>query len=366
VLLVGGGTGGHVSPLLALAEALRGIDPEVRFLFLGGRRGLEARLVPAAGIPFHATPLASLRDPESRLAFITSVLRVPLAFVDAFVRIAFFRPRVCCTSGGFVSIPIALAARLLRVPVYLWEGNAIPGRANRLLAGWCTKVGVTFDQARRWLPAHRAVLTGTPIRSTILRWTREEGRRAFGIPATATLVTVSGGSQGSEKINDAVLGALTRILPKTHVLHVTGESSAARAEAKRGTLPADLKTRYIVRARLADDMGAALAAADLVIGRAGSSSIAEPLALGVPCVLVPLGVAMDAHQDANARSAVEAGAATSLRESELDEGRLTAIVTGLLQDVPRLERMAAKARAAGRPDAAHVIAADLLSIGGCS
>jgi UDP-N-acetylglucosamine--N-acetylmuramyl-(pentapeptide) pyrophosphoryl-undecaprenol N-acetylglucosamine transferase len=366
VLLVGGGTGGHVSPLLAITEALREADPEVRFLFLGGRRGLEGRLVPAAGIPFHATPLPSLRDPESRVAFITSVLRVPLAFVDALVRIAIFKPGVCCTSGGFVAIPIALAARALRVPVYLWEGNAIPGRANRLLAAWCARVGVSFDQARRWLPAKRAVLTGTPIRQSILRWTRDAGRQAFAIPETAALVTITGGSQGSEKVNDAVFGALARVLPKAHLLHVTGESSLAKAEAKRATLPAHLQAKYIVRARLGDEMGAALAAADLVVGRAGASSIAEPLALGVPCVLIPLGVAMDAHQDANARSAVEAGAAASLRESELDSDRLTAVVTGLLQDTARLQRMSSAARAAGRPDAARTIAADLRAIGGCA
>ena len=322
--------------------------------------------MPAAGIPFHATPLPSLRDPESRFAFVSAAARLPIAFVDAFVRTAIFRPDVLCTSGGFIAIPIALAARLLRVPIYLWEGNAIPGRTNRMLAGWSRRVGVSFDQARRWLPARRAVLTGTPIRSSILRWTRADGRRAFDIPASAALVTITGGSQGSEKINDAILSALARILPKTHVLHVTGEASFARAEAKRTALPAELRPRYVVRARLGDDMGAALAAADLVVGRAGASSIAEPLALGVPLVLIPLGVAMDAHQDANARSAVEAGAATRLPESELDDGRVVAVVTGLLQDAPRLERMSAAARAAGQPDAARAIATDLVQIGGCA
>jgi len=366
VLLVGGGTGGHVSPLLAIAEALRAIDPEVRFLFLGGRRGLEGRLVPAAGITFHATPMASLRDPESRLALIGSIVRLPLAFVDAFVRIAIFRPRVCCTSGGVISIPIAIAARLLRVPVYLWEGNAIPGRANRLLAGWCTKIGVSFDQARRWLPHGRTVVPGTPIRASILRWSRDEGRRAFGIPDTAKLVTVSGGSQGSQRINDAIFGALARVLRNAHVLHITGESTFAKAEAKREALSAELRDRYVVRARLDDDMGGALAAADFVVGRAGSSSIAEPLALGIPCVLVPLGVAMDAHQDANARSAVEAGAAISMRESELDADRFTAQINGLLGDAARLARMAKAARAAGRPDAAREIARDVRALGGCA
>jgi len=212
VLLVGGGTGGHVSPLLAIAEALREIDPDVGFLFLGGRRGKEAELVPAAGIPFHATPMPSLRDPDSRLALLRTLVGVPLAFFDALARLVRFRPDVCCTTGGVVAIPVTLAARFILVPVYLWDGNALPGRATRLLASFCSRIGVSYEQARRSLPRGRTVLAGTPIRASLLKWTRERGRETFAVPADAMLVVVSGGSQGSERINDALWSALGRIL----------------------------------------------------------------------------------------------------------------------------------------------------------
>jgi len=365
VLLVGGGTGGHVSPLLAIAEALREIDPEVGFLFLGGRRGREAELVPAAGIPFHATPMPSLRDPDSRLAFLRTLGSAPLAFVDALAALWRFRPDVCCTTGGIVAIPVTLAARVLGVPVYLWDGNALPGRATRLLSTFSSRIGVSYEQARRTLPRGRTVLAGTPIRASLLKWTRERGRDAFAVPAEAKLVVVSGGSQGSERVNDALWSALGRLVRHAYVLHITGDKQGARAESRRANLPPELRDHYIVRTFLGDEMGGALAAADLAIGRAGASSIAEPLAFGVPLLLIPFGAAMEGHQDANARAMVETGAALSMREGELDGDRFTAQVSGLLDNPDRLSRMANAARTAGRPQAAQEIARELLSLGGC-
>jgi len=366
VLLVGGGTGGHVSPLLAIAEALREIDPDVGFLFLGGRRGKEAELVPTAGIPFHATPMPSLRDPDSRLALLRTLVGVPLAFFDALAQLLRFRPDVCCTTGGIVAIPVTLAARLILVPVYLWDGNALPGRATRLLASFCSRIGVSYEQARRSLPRGRTVLAGTPIRASLLKWTRERGRETFAVPADAMLVVVSGGSQGSERINDALWSALGRILRRAYILHISGEKHGARAEARRANLAPEVRDRYIVRSFLGDEMGGALAAADLVIGRAGASSIAEPLAFGRPLLLIPFGAAMEGHQDANARAMVEAGAAISMREGELDGDRFTAQVSGLIDNPDRLRRMANAARAAGRPQAAQEIARELLALGKCS
>jgi UDP-N-acetylglucosamine:LPS N-acetylglucosamine transferase len=187
----------------------------------------------------------------------------------------------------------------------------------------------------------------------------------MGVPADAALVVVTGGSQGSERVNEAVFGALARILKHAYVLHVTGEAHIAKANARYQSLPADIRERYLPRAYLRDEMGAVLAAADLVVGRAGSSSISEPLAFGTPLVLIPFGAAMEGHQEANARAAVDTGAAVIIREGELDPDRLTAQVTGLLNDRTRLERMTQAARKAGRPDAARDMARDILALGGC-
>ena len=366
MLLVGGGTGGHVSPLLAIAEAVRELSPEARFLFLGGRGGLEADLVRAAGLDFHATPMPSLRDPDSGLSLVARAVLLPPAALDAFVRIERFRPSVCCTSGGLVALPIVVAARIAGVPVYIWEGNVVPGRTNRLLARLSDRVGATFPGSLRLLPRGRTAVSGNPVRRSLLRWSRESGRAALGLPAGEAVAFVTGGSQGSERINAAVAAALPRLVRRAIILHHTGAAYLGRAEAGREALPAAARERYRPYGFLRDEMGAALASADVVVGRASSSSIAEPLAFGVPLVLVPFGAAADAHQSANARAVEEAGAAIAIRESELDADRLAAVVLGLLDDASRLARMREAARRAGRPDAALDIGREVLRLGRCT
>ena len=333
---------------------------------MGGRRGLEADLVAKAGLPFHQLPLASLRDPDSRVALVTNNLAIPVAFATALVRLARFKPSVCLTSGGAIAYPVILAARALRVPVYLWEGNVVPGRANRALARWAARIGATFPGTERYLPAHKTVLAGNPIRRSLLRWTREMGRERLAITGDDAVILVTGGSQGSERVNDALAGALTRLLQKAIVIHHTGPAHLARLEAKKRVLPEELRERYRPYGFLNEEMGAALAAADLIVGRAGSSSIAEPLAFGVPLVLIPFGASMGGHQAANARSIVDLGAAALITEGELSADRLSAVVMGLLNDPPRYLRMREAAKRAGRPDAAVDLARDVLRLGACT
>lgn len=364
MLLAGGGTGGHVSPLLAVAEVLRERDPDVGLFFLGGRRGLEGELVPASGIPFHATPMPSLRDPDSRLSLLTRGLLLPLAFVDALVQVIRSRPSACFTTGGLVSFPVVLAAAAWRVPILIWTGDVIPGRANRALARFARTVATTFPGAERQLPRGKALLTGNPIRRSLLRWRRPEGRTVLRLDH-GDVVLVSGGSQGSERINEVVLGALPQLLRRVTVLHLTGGAHLGRAEARKAALAPELAERYHPYAFLRDEMGAALASADLVVGRASSSSIAEALAFGIPLVLIPFRAAAEAHQDANARAIEELGAALVIRESQLDAERLAAAVIGLFNDPPRLARMSAAARALGKPAAAETVASELVRLGGC-
>jgi UDP-N-acetylglucosamine--N-acetylmuramyl-(pentapeptide) pyrophosphoryl-undecaprenol N-acetylglucosamine transferase len=351
--------------LLAVAEVLLARDEGVRCLFLGGRRGLEADLVPSAGIAFHATVMPSLRDPDSRLSLVSrGILLVP-AILDALVHVIRFRPDVCCTSGGLVSFPVVLAARLARVPVYLWEGNVVPGRVNRMLAGWSQRVGATFEASVPLLPRDRTHVSGDPVRASLLRWRPQEGRIALGL-GRGPVVLVSGGSQGSDRINEALLGALPHVLRAASVVHLTGGGHIGRAEARKAALPTELATRYHPHAFLRDEMGAALAAADLVVGRAGASSISESLAFGTPLVLIPFGASASAHQSANARAVEEAGAAVVVREGQLDAERLAAVVVGLLNDPPRLARMSSAAKALGKPEAASVMADELLRLGRCA
>ena len=309
--------------------------------------------------------MPSLRDPDSRLSLLARGLLLPIAYVDALFRVIRFRPSACFTTGGLVSFPIVLAAATARVPVLVWTGDVIPGRANRALARFARRIATTFPSAERHLPHDKVLLTGNPIRRSLLRWRRAEARAALGLDEGEVLL-VSGGSQGSERINEVVLSALPQLLRRASIVHLTGGAHLARAEARKATLPVELRDRYRPYAFLRDEMGAALAAADLVIGRASSSSIAESVAFGIPLVLIPFRAAAEAHQDANAREIQDAGAAIVLRESQLDGERLAAEVIGLLNDPSRLARLSSAARALGRPNAADTIATELKTLGGCA
>lgn len=310
--------------------------------------------------------MPSLRDPDSRLSLLTRALMLPIAFMDALIQIRRFRPSVCCTAGGLISFPAVLAARAAGVPVYIWTGDVIPGRANRALARFAGRIGAAFPGTERYLPANKVVVSGNPIRRSLLRWQRDRVRTELDVRAGDAVLLITGGSQGAQRINEAVFGALPQLLRRAIVLHHTGSNHLARAEARRDSLPVEQRERYRPFGFSTDDIGAGLAAADLVVGRASSSSIAEPLAFGVPLVLIPFGAAAEAHQAANARAVAEQGAAIVLTESELSADRLAAVVIGLLDDPTRLLRMSASARLAGRPDAAVGIARDLLLMGGCS
>lgn len=344
-----------------MSEALATLSP-CRFVFIGGRRGLENRLIPAAGIEYHRTLMPSLRDPDSRRALLLAAVVLPLAVVQAWWAIFRARPRAMLTSGGLVSLPAVLAGWIRGVPIVIWNGDAIPGRVNRLLARFARTVASTFPEEERFFPREKVAVTGNPVRAEIVRWTSAAGRDALGLPRDARVVLVSGGSQGSQSLNTALDEALPRLLARAHVVHLTGEAHLARVQSRRGALPADVRARYHPYGFLKEEMGGALAAADLVVSRAGSGSIAEALAVGRPLVLVPFGAAASGHQMANARSVVDQGAAVLMRETELDGDRLAAVIVGLLDDPARLARMRTAASRAGRPDAALAVAKKVLAL----
>ena len=306
--------------------------------------------------------MPSLRDPDSRLSLLVAAILLPLATFQAWWTILRTRPRAILTAGGLVSLPVALAGWLWRVPIVLWDGDAVPGRVNRLLARFARRVAATFPEEERYFARGKVVVTGNPIRGELLQWNRATGRARLELPEHPRVVLVSGGSLGSAALNAALDSALPRILTRAYVVHLAGEAHLARFEARRAALAPELRERYRPYAFLREEMGAALAAADLIVGRAGSSTIYEGLAIGRPLVLIPFEAAASGHQLANARSAVDAGAAVLVREGELDSDRLAAVVAGLLDDPDRLARMRKAAARAGRPDAALAVARELLAL----
>jgi UDP-N-acetylglucosamine:LPS N-acetylglucosamine transferase len=326
--------------------------------WIGGHRGLEARVVPGAGVPVTRLVLRSLRTVDASLPALVDPLRLGISFPQAMALIGGLRPAAIFTTGGYVALPVAIAAAAFRVPLLLWEGNVVPGRSVRAIAGLARVLAVSFAETCRRFSG-RCYVTGTPIRD-LAAVDRLAARRHFEIPADARAVLIFGGSQTVQRFEVAVEQALPELAARAIVLHVTGESAYAAALARREALPDALRVRYRPYPFLREEMTDALAAADLVVGRAGSSTIAEATALGTPLVLVPYPHAAG-HQAANARAVAASGAALVIPDEAFDGAALLAAVATLADPQRHLE-MSSASRSMARPGAAEAVARLLLAL----
>ena len=374
VLLAGGGTAGHVNPLLAVAGELRRRRPDATLTVLGTAEGLEARLVPLAGLPLEVVPRVPLpRRPSLDLLRLPGRLRAAVAAAGRAIDES--GAQVVVGFGGYVATPAYLAARRRGVPIVVHEQNARPGLANRLGARWARAVAVTFPATK--LPG--AVVTGLPLRGPVAALieqrasdpagTRGRAAAALGLDPDLPTLLVTGGSLGAASINAAVAGAVGDLLAEgIQVLHLTGRDKSGPVVAARDALPLppEVVERYHVREYL-DEMHLALACADLVLGRAGAGTVCEVAALGLPAVYVPLPIG-NGEQRRNAEPVVAAGGALLVDDAALDAAWLRAHLPALLVG-PRAEpvraRMAAAAASVGAPDAAgrvvDLVEAQLLS-----
>jgi UDP-N-acetylglucosamine--N-acetylmuramyl-(pentapeptide) pyrophosphoryl-undecaprenol N-acetylglucosamine transferase len=342
IVLAGGGTGGHLYPALSVADEIGRRLQAASISFVGSRRGIEQRLVPLAGYPLRSLSLSGLQGagPIARARAATAAAWAVLRCLGFMVR---ERPDLVIGVGGFASGPAVLAAVWLRVKTMVLEQNHFPGATNRFLAPRVDALCLPSEEARARIRG-RAFVTGTPVRAEFL----DIGEPPGG-PLLALLVF--GGSRGARSINRAVteaLGTLARLDRLPRIVHQTGVGDEEEVREAYARYPAD---RHEVRAFL-DDMPARLAAADLVVCRAGASTIAELCAAGRPSILVPYPFAADDHQRHNAEVLVRAGAARMILDRELTGERLAAQIAELAADRERLREMGRRARALARPDAA--------------
>jgi len=364
VALAGGGTGGHIYPALAIAAGLRAERPGIGLLYLGTARGLEADLVPRAGIPFVALSGGGVAG-KSPLLAARGAAALARGAAQALVVLRRFRPHVVVGTGGYASVPALLAAALLRLPVAIQEQNVYPGAANRLLSRVAREVYVPVEETRRHLARRaRVLVTGNPVRREVLLAGREEAARRLGFDPARPVLVVLGGSRGARAINGATAAALPGLLGRgMQVLWVTGaayHAGALAAVAAAGIEPASfgkIRVEPYLHA-----MADALALADLVLARAGAMTLAEVTARGVPAVLVPSPNVVRDHQRQNARALERAGAALVIAEPELDGERLLAATSAILDDPARLQAMAGASRRLGRPDALDVIVQRVLAL----
>ena len=359
IVIAGGGTGGHTSAGLAVAAAL-GRRGGIDIHWIGSRAGVEARRAPEAGLTFHAIPTGKLRRYWDWQNVPDLGLRVPAGFAQAWRLLRRLRPRLVFATGGFVALPPAMAARALRIPVVVHEQTAVPGLANRIAGRFARRVALTFPMSGGEFRADRVVLTGNPLRPELAAGSPEAGRRLFGFGDTAPLVYVTGGSQGSHRINRTVGAVLAPLLERAQVVHqcgdhpTTGDRAWLEAEASR--LPETLRRRYALRPYVGAELRDIYAAADLVVGRSGAGTVNECCQLGRAALYIPLPGTSGDEQTANARLVEAVGGAALLPQISLTPERLLEVVTGLLADRPALARMGEQARTLAVPDAAERLA----------
>jgi len=311
-----------------------------------------------AELRYHELVVRSLRSAGVSIHTALDPARLAASVPQAWWLLGRLRPAALFTTGGYLALPLVLAARSRGIPTLVWEGNVLPGRATRAIGRFATRVAVSFPPTLDAFPGNSFV-SGTPIRS-FAGIEREAARQALGVGSDERLLLVFGGSQAVRRLNAAVTDALPRLLDDWHVLHLTGEGGMADAGAARQRLPEALRPRYAAEPFLTDRMADALVAADLVVGRAGSSTCAELAAAGVASILVPYPYA-GAHQRYNAGYLADEGAAVVIDDAAFTADRLVAEATALLDD-ERRGAMAAAARRLGRPDAARVLADELLAM----
>jgi UDP-N-acetylglucosamine--N-acetylmuramyl-(pentapeptide) pyrophosphoryl-undecaprenol N-acetylglucosamine transferase len=341
IMIMAGGTGGHVFPGLAVAEFLR--DSGWRVVWLGARSGMEANLVPKRGYEMAWVSFSGVRG-KGPVAWFFLPLRLLLALWQSARAIFRHRPDVVLGMGGYISFPGGMMAVLLGKPLVIHEQNSIPGLANQVLAGVADRVLCAFPGVLR-----RATLTGNPVRPQIAAIAIPE--RRYAQRSGPLRVLVVGGSLGAKALNDVVPRALA-LLPRERRPLVTHQSGAWHVEALREAYSA--AGVQAATPAFIEDMAAAYAEADLVVGRAGAITVAEIAAAGVASVLVPYPHAVDDHQRTNARFLADAGAAVLVPQSELSAERLATLLAGF--DRARLREMAQRARLLGRPDATSAVA----------
>ncbi|MBN1475334.1 UDP-N-acetylglucosamine--N-acetylmuramyl-(pentapeptide) pyrophosphoryl-undecaprenol N-acetylglucosamine transferase [Candidatus Sumerlaeota bacterium] len=360
-LLAAGGTGGHIWPAVAVAQALESLDPPWRCRFVSGDRPVETEVYRAAGIGPAVFPV----PPPSGGRWRTWLAMGP-ALLRARRLIRRERPHVILATGGYISAPVALAGWMARVPTVLLEPNSIPGRVTRRLAPKVSAVAVSDPAAGERLRAKRIEVTGNPLTWSRSDLDRETARRNLGVPENSVCLLVVGGSQGARTLNGLVMDLLKRWAadppsPPVHLIWITGSGNLDGVREQVSTL--DPRPSNLALFGHLWPMTEALAAADLVISRAGAGAVADLAEAGLPSILLPLPIALDDHQRANARRLVEAEAAVIFDERSQSGEEFASLVTALIGDRPRRASMAEAARSVAQPDAARRVAELMVELG---
>lgn len=317
ILLTGGGTGGHLIPLLSVAEEIKKRDPEAEFLFVGPKSDFNENLK-SAGIEVREVNAGKFRRYFSLENFL-DIFKVLVGIDEAIFHIWKFKPDVVFSKGGFASVPAVVAAHYLRIPVLTHESDTVPGLSNKLIGRLAKKVFIAFPESRNHFLDSKIVVSGNPIREDILQGDKNRARDFFGFTDDLPVILIFGGSQGAQRINEVLFESLGEALRKFQIIHLCGAKNFEEIGNKFNNLSVSDKNRYKIYPYLHDEMKDAFALSDFIISRAGANSLAEIIALEKPSLVIPLSSAANNHQYYNAKHFADQDMIIMAEEKDLDK-----------------------------------------------
>jgi UDP-N-acetylglucosamine--N-acetylmuramyl-(pentapeptide) pyrophosphoryl-undecaprenol N-acetylglucosamine transferase len=349
IVISGGGTGGHIYPALALIREIQKETKDAQFLYIGTKNGLESDLVLREGIAFKSINITGFKR---KLSFenVKTIFRFLKGVGDCKKILKEFNPDVVIGTGGYVCGPVVYAAAKLNIPTIIHEQNSVPGLTNKFLSRYVKKIAVCFEEAKDYFPKDKVIFTGNPRASDVIGKDGIKGRLSAGLSTTTPAVLIFGGSRGARPINEAVIKSLSELGEKPYqVLYITGE---VHYEDVKKEVELVGNPKNVVIKSFIHNMPEVLAGIDLVVSRAGATTLAEITSLGIPSILIPSPYVTNNHQEKNARSLSDNGAAVLLLEKDLNNKSLVHHIDRILMNADNLKEMKMKSKKMGVPDSA--------------
>lgn len=341
VIISGGGTGGHINPGVAIAKKIKEVHSDANIIFIGTEKGLEKKMVPKEGFKIKFITVEGLNKKIS-LHTIKSVLIGLRGYGQASKIIKEYRPDIVIGTGGYVCGPVVLAAYMKGIPTIIHEQNAIPGVTNKILSKFASKIAISFKESEKFFPKNKVFFTGNPVKDTIINLNREKAKEVWGIDKEKPLVFVVGGSRGAKNINNAIV----EIIPRFHeenvqLIFVTGENQYEAIMKKLDENKINIKNMKGIKILpFIFNMQDALGACDLIVSRAGATTLSEITTVGIPAILIPSPFVANNHQEYNAMALEENGAAILIKESQLKDNVLSDQIFNIIRNKETLNSMA--------------------------
>lgn len=366
IVLTGGGTGGHIFPIIAVVRKVRELVPEgadLEFLFLGPDGELEKEAMEKEMIPAKKILSGKLRRYFS-LSYIPDLFKIPIGIIQSLWQLLVFMPDVVFSKGGYTGVPVVVAAWLYRIPIVIHESDIMPGLANQFAGKLAKIVMVSFPGAANFFSPEKVQIAGNPIREELTQGSKEEARKTFGLQEGRKTILVMGGSQGAKIINDSILHILPKLVKNFEIIHLagTGEYEGVVQEAGRIGIKAGHGSGYWPFPFLRGEMAGALAVADLVISRAGANAISEIAANGKPAIIIPIKSSANNHQELNAYALQEAGAAIVLEQDNLGENIFFEKIEEVMNSTELQFELGERIKKFYSPDAAEKIAQEIINL----